>query len=663
MKNYLQRMGRSLQLPVAVLPAAALLVGIGNWWAAASNDIVAHFLQAGGNAVLGQLPLLFAVGLALGMSKDKDGAAALAGLVAFELPTNVLKPESVATLLNIKVATVNPAFNQIGNVLIGVLSGLIAAALYNRFHETKLPMALSFFSGKRLVPILAAVTMLLASVVLLIVWPPVYDVLVAFGKLIVGFGAVGAGLYGFFNRLLIPTGLHQALNSVFWFDVAGINDIGKFIAHKGVKGITGMYQGGFFPVMMFGLPAGAYAIYRNARPERKVETASLMMAGAFASFFTGVTEPLEFSFMFVAWPLYVLHAVFTGLSLGFAAFMHWTAGFAFSAGFVDYVLSLSNPIANHPLMLIPQGLVLAVIYYFGFNFAIKKFHLMTPGREPITADDADDLALASVAMDADDDKYTRQAKQIYAALGGADNLTVIDNCTTRLRLQLKDTGTINEAAIKHSGAAGINKLDEHNLQIIIGTEVQFVADALTKLKAANAPISATSTSSEEGPTTTEIPGITSGVTTDFYSVVNGQYVDIEAVADKTFADKMLGDGFAINPSDGTICAPIDGTVSTVFPTKHAIGFKTASGLEILLHMGIDTVELNGGPFEILVQADQSVQHGEVVAKVDLNAINTAGKDATMMVIITNMAAVNLMKFKMLSSQVNVSDEIMLVTTK
>jgi PTS system N-acetylglucosamine-specific IIC component len=304
-----------------------------------------------------------------------------------------------------------------------------------------------------------------------------------------------------------------------------------------------------------------------------------------------------------------------------------------------------------------------VIYYFGFNFAIKKFHLMTPGREPITADDADDLALASVATDADDDKYTRQAKQIYAALGGADNLTVIDNCTTRLRLQLKDTGTINEAAIKHSGAAGINKLDEHNLQIIIGTEVQFVADALTKLKAANAPISTTLASNEEGPTTTEMPGITSGVTTDFYSVANGQYVDIEAVADKTFADKMLGDGFAINPSDGTICAPVDGTVSTVFPTKHAIGFKTASGLEILLHMGIDTVELNGGPFEILVQADQPVQHGEVVAKVDLDAINAAGKDATMMVIITNMAAVNLMKFKMLSNQVNVSDEIMLVTTK
>ncbi|CAM3122773.1 N-acetylglucosamine-specific PTS transporter subunit IIBC [Lactiplantibacillus plajomi] len=660
MKNYLQRMGRSLQLPVAVLPAASLLVGVGLWWASVSNDFVANFLQAGGNAVLGQLPLLFAVGLALGMSKDKDGAAALAGLVAFEIPVNVLKPESVATLLNVKVANVDPSFTQIGNVFIGILSGLIAAALYNRFHKTKLPMALSFFSGKRLVPILASLTMLLVSLLLLFVWPPVYTALVAFGKSIVGLGAVGAGLYGFFNRLLIPTGLHQALNSVFWFDVAGINDIGKFLAHQGTKGITGMYQAGFFPVMMFGLPAGAYAIYRNALPERKAETASLMLAGAFAAFFTGVTEPLEFSFMFVAWPLYLLHAVFMGLSLAFAAFMHWTAGFAFSAGLVDFILSLKNPIANHPLMLIVQGLVMAVIYYFGFDFAIKKFHLMTPGREPVTAEDeAEDLALD----DSDDDKYTVQAKRIYAALGGSDNLKVIDNCTTRLRLQLADTTNINEAAIKRSGAAGINRIDDTNLQIIIGTEVQFVADALTKLKANNAPITVTNTTAAAEPASEPTSGLASGVSADFFSVANGTYVDIENVADPTFAQKMLGDGFAIEPSDGTITAPVDGTVTTVFPTKHAIGFKTASGLEVLLHMGIDTVALNGEPFDVKVSADQSVKHGDVVATVDLNAIKAAGKATTMMVIITNMDAVGLLKFKLSSDAMTTSTKILTATTK
>jgi PTS system N-acetylglucosamine-specific IIC component len=659
MKAYLQRMGRSLQLPVAVLPAAALLVGIGNWWASYSNDVVAHFLQAGGNAVLGQLPLLFAVGLALGMSVDQSGAAALAGLVAFELPVNVLKPDSVATLLNVKVTAVDASFTQIGNVFIGIIAGLIAASLYNKFHETKLPMALSFFSGKRLVPILAAFVMLLVSVVLLFVWPPVYAALVAFAKFILGLGWIGAGLYGFFNRLLIPTGLHQALNSVFWFDVAGINDIGKFLASQGTKGITGMYQAGFFPIMMFGLPAGAYAIYKNARPENKVTTASLMMAAAFASFFTGVTEPLEFSFMFVAWPLYVLHAAFTGLSLAFAAFMHWTAGFAFSAGFVDFFLSLKNPIANQPLMLVLQGLVMAVIYYFGFDFAIKKFHLMTPGREELS-DDEEEVAIDT--NDADD-KYTIQAKKIYAALGGSDNLQVVDNCTTRLRLKLADTDNINENAIKRSGAAGLNKIDKNNLQIIIGTEVQFVSDALAKLNNSKAPISSVKTDDTNPAPEAVDDSINHDVTEDFYSVAEGQYMDIEEVPDNTFSQKMLGDGFAIDPSNGTITAPVDGTITTVFPTKHAIGFKTAAGLEILLHMGIDTVELNGAPFDVKVQDGQEVKHGDVVANVDLDAIKNAGKKTPMIVIVTNMDAIRVMKFKTASSNVTPASLVLKTTTK
>ncbi|WP_412989488.1 N-acetylglucosamine-specific PTS transporter subunit IIBC [Pediococcus siamensis] len=664
MKTYFQRLGRSLQLPVAVLPAAALLVGVGFWWASADNGFIARFLQAGGNAILNQLPLLFAVGTALGMAKDKDGAAALAGLVALEIPTNVLKSSSVAALLGIKAANVDPAFGAISNVFIGIMSGLIAAALYNRFHETRLPMALSFFSGKRLVPILAALVMLLISAVLLAVWPPLYNALVTFGKFVVGLGPLGAGIYGFFNRLLIPTGLHQALNSVFLFNVAGINDVGKFLAHQGTKGITGMYQAGFFPVMMFGLPAGAYAIYRNARPERKQEVGSLMLAGAFASFFTGVTEPLEFSFMFVAWPLYVIHALFMGLSMVFAALMHWTAGFSFSAGLIDYILSLKNPIANEPLMLLVQGLVMAVIYYFGFNFAIQKFNLMTPGREPETASESADAAVA-IKTDAKDDKYTVQAKQIYVALGGAANLTAVDNCTTRLRLQLKDTSKIEEAAIRHSGAAGINKLDKTNLHIVIGTEVQFVADALSELFNKKVPVAELSeaTASTTPDATKADSTIQSGAVSALYSVAEGTYLNIEDVDDQTFSQKLLGDGFAIDPTDGRITAPVDGTVTTVFPTKHAIGFTTSSGLEILLHMGIDTVELKGKPFDVKVKDGQPVTHGDVVAQVDLQAIKAAGKQTAMMVIITNMSAVSLLKFKILSNQVTTSSKILEATTK
>lgn len=534
MKAYIQRLGRSLQLPVAVLPAAALLVGIANYWLSFGQNSVATFILQGGLAVLNQLPILFAVGVALGMAKDKDGAAAFAGLVAFELPVNVLKPETIAALTGAKLTAVDPAFSQISNVFIGIMAGLIAAALYNRFHEIKLPMALSFFSGKRFVPIMAAFVMMIVSAILFLIWPPVYSALVSFGEAIVNLGAVGAGLYGFFNRLLIPTGLHQALNSVFWFDVAGINDIGKFLASQGTKGVTGMFQAGFFPVMMFGLPAGAFAIYKNARPERKAEVGSLMLAGALASFFTGVTEPLEFSFMFVAWPLYVIHALFTGLSLALAAFMHWTAGFAFSAGLVDFVLSFKNPIANQPYMLILQGLVMAVIYYFGFNFAIKKFNLMTPGREAVTDDDED--SEDAVETSDSDDKYTIEAKKIYAAIGGADNIKVVDNCTTRLRLQLEDTDAINENAIKRSGAPGLNKLDKTNLQIVIGTEVQFVADELERLYKTKAPITKVETTAAPA-TEPAASTATSGVTESFYSVATGNYVDLADVADKTFAEK------------------------------------------------------------------------------------------------------------------------------
>ncbi|KRM61421.1 N-acetylglucosamine PTS, EIICBA [Paucilactobacillus vaccinostercus DSM 20634] len=657
MKTYLQRMGRSLQLPVAVLPAAALLVGIGHYmpdsWA------VAQFLQAGGNAILGSLAILFAIGLAIGMSEEKDGAAALAGLVAYLVPIKVLDPSSVALLEGIKESQVDPSFASLSsNVFIGIIAGLVAAGLYNRFHKTKLPMALSFFSGKRLVPILAAIVMLLFTILLLFVWPPVYEALVAFGKFIVGLGAAGAGLYGFFNRLLIPTGLHQALNAVFWFNTAGINDIGNFWAGKGVKGITGMYQAGFFPVMMFGLPAGAYAIYRNARPEKKAEVGGLMLAGAFASFFTGVTEPLEFSFMFVAWPLYVIHAVFTGLSLGFAALMHWTAGFSFSAGLVDFLLSFHLPIANRPYMLLVQGLVMAVIYYFGFDFAIKKFNLMTPGRET----DELDASTPEIVTNDNDDQYTVMAKKIYAAIGGKENIKVIDNCTTRLRLQLKDPQLVNQAAVRAAGVAGVNVLDETNVHIVVGTEVEFVARALTDIYDGKIEAMVAQKQPEQKPAAPAEETIKSGMTDQFYSVANGELVDLEHVADATFAQKLIGDGFAVEPRDNQIVAPVDGKIVTVFPTKHAIGLETENGLKVLVHMGINTVELKGAPFEVAVEVGQQVTHGDLLATADLDAIRAAGKQTTMMTIVTDMNDVAYMKFSQPTGPVKADQATMTVTT-
>ena len=479
MMKYFQNLGRSLMLPVAVLPAAAILMGIGYWidpsgWG--EGNIVAAFLIKAGGSIIDNMSILFAVGVALGMSKDKDGSAALSGLVAFLVITTLLSTDTVAMLLSVDAGEVSPAFGKIQNQFVGIISGLIAASMYNRFSHVKLPDALAFFSGKRLVPIMTAAAMLVASAVLFFIWPIIFTGLVNFGEAISKMGAVGAGLYGFFNRLLIPTGLHHALNSVFWFDVAGIDDIKKFWASEGIKGITGRYQAGFFPIMMFGLPAAALAMYHTAKTKRKKQAASLMLAAGFASFFTGVTEPLEFAFMFLAPALYVVHAALTGLSLFVAASFEWTAGFGFSAGLVDYVLSLRIPIANMPLMLLVQGLGFAVLYYFLFRFLIVKFNLKTPGRE----DDED--VVETEEEGSSDNRFTSMATKIYEGLGGDANVAAVDHCTTRLRIEVKDMDAVDQAKIKSTGVPGINIVGSQSIQVIVGTNVQFVYDEILKIR-------------------------------------------------------------------------------------------------------------------------------------------------------------------------------------
>ncbi|PFG07399.1 N-acetylglucosamine-specific PTS transporter subunit IIBC [Bacillus sp. es.034] len=479
MMKYLQRIGRSLMLPVAVLSAAAILMGIGYWidpsgWGADSP--IAAFLIKAGASIIDNMAILFAVGVALGMAKAKDGSAALSGLVAYLVITTLLSTDSIALLQGIEKEAVNPAFDKIGNQFVGILSGIVAAGMYNRFSAVKLPDAFAFFSGKRLVPIMSAIAMLVVSGVMLFVWPVIYTALVSFGKEISGLGFTGAGLYGFFNRLLIPTGLHHALNSVFWFDVAGINDIGNFWSGNGEKGVTGMYQAGFFPVMMFGLPAAGLAIYHAAKPGKKKQIASLMLAAGFASFFTGVTEPLEFAFMFVAPALYVAHAVLTGVSLAIASFFHWTAGFGFSAGFVDFVLSSRLPLANLPYMLLIQGVVFAFLYYFLFRFMIAKFNLMTPGRE----EEVEEGEKASAFTR--EDKFAVMAAEIYAGLGGDENVTSVENCITRLRVEVKDMEAVDQERIKATGVPGIHVMGENSIQVIVGTSVQFVADEIEKIR-------------------------------------------------------------------------------------------------------------------------------------------------------------------------------------
>ncbi|OOF71019.1 N-acetylglucosamine-specific PTS transporter subunit IIBC [Rodentibacter caecimuris] len=480
--NYLQRIGRALMVPVAALPAAALLMGIGYWvdpngWGGDSQ--LAALLIKSGASIIDNMALLFAIGVAFGLSKDKHGSAALSGLVGYLVVTTLLSPAAVAQLESIPIEQVPAGFSKINNQFIGILVGVISGELYNRFYQVELPKALAFFSGKRLVPILVSFVMIIVSFALLYIWPVIFDGLVGFGKSIKDLGSVGAGIYAFFNRLLIPVGLHHALNSVFWFDVAGINDIPNFLGGatslaegKAILGTTGMYQAGFFPVMMFGLPAAALAIYHSAKPTKKAQVASIMFAAALASFFTGITEPLEFAFMFVAPVLYVIHALLTAFSVFIAASMQWISGFGFSAGLVDLVLSAQNPLATNWYMLVLQGVVFAVIYYFVFRLFIKIFNLRTLGREEEE----------SAVENQGEFSRIERAEQFIQALGGRDNLLSIDACITRLRLTLSDNKKINEVQLKTLGSKGNVRLGENGLQVILGPEAELIADEMKQIK-------------------------------------------------------------------------------------------------------------------------------------------------------------------------------------
>ncbi|HDR2159400.1 TPA: PTS transporter subunit EIIC [Enterobacter cancerogenus] len=642
--GYLQKVGRALMVPVATLPAAAILMGVGYWidpvgWGG-DNALAAFFIKSG-SAIIDNMSVLFAIGVAYGMSKDKDGAAALTGFVGFLVLTTLCSPAAVSMIQKIPADQVPAAFGKISNQFVGILVGIISAELYNRFSSVELPKALSFFSGRRLVPILTSFVMIFVAFILMYIWPVIFDGLVNFGEHIQKLGSVGAGVYAFFNRLLIPVGLHHALNSVFWFDVAGINDIPNFLggaqsieAGKAVVGITGRYQAGFFPIMMFGLPGAALAIYHCARPENKAKVLGIMMAGAFAAFFTGITEPLEFSFMFVAPVLYVIHAVLTGISVFIAASMQWIAGFGFSAGLVDMVLSSRNPLATHWWMLIPQGLVFFVIYYVVFRFTITKFNLMTPGRELAVAGSEADGQDVNVSADKEQD-VAGLARQYIAAVGGSDNLTGIDACITRLRLNVKDSSLVNEALAKRLGASGVIRLNKTSVQIIVGFVAEKIANAMkttgpvAAAEATAAPAAAPAAAKPQAvPNATTIAALVSPVT--------GEVVALEQVPDEAFASKAVGDGIAVKPTDKTVVSPAAGTIVKIFNTNHAFCLETEKGAEIVVHMGIDTVALNGQGFTRLVEEGAEVVAGQPILSMDLEFLNANARSMISPVVCSNI---------------------------
>lgn len=478
MMRFLQRLGKSLMLPVACLPIGGILMGIGYWidpsgWGA--NNLLALLLIKAGGILIDNMAILFALGVAIGMSKDQEGTSGLAAIISWLTVQTMLGAGVVSLIMGVEADQVPAAFTKINNQFIGILCGIIAALCYNRFYKTNMPDFLGFFAGRRFVPIMTVVVTLIVCIPLYFVWPIIYNFLVWVGESILNLGAIGAGIYGFLNRLLIPIGMHHALNSVFWFGVADINDIGKFWGQieGGVQGITGMYQAGFFPVMMFGLPGAALAMYHTAKTNKKKVAAGILLSAALCSFFTGVTEPLEFSFMFLAPGLYVVHALLAGISVALVAALPVRAGFQFSAGFVDWVLSFNAPFAENPLWLLPIGIAFFVIYYIVFRFVITKFNLKTPGREDDNTEEMN--------IELGDADYAAMAAAILEGLGGKENVTSADNCITRLRLEVKDRLLVDEKKLKASGAAGVIRPGKTSVQVIIGPKVQFVADEFKKL--------------------------------------------------------------------------------------------------------------------------------------------------------------------------------------
>lgn len=482
--KFLQKLGKSLMLPVACLPICGILMGLGYWMCPATmqggeiNGIIQQigfYLVKAGGALIDHMAILFAIGIGVGMADDNDGTAALSALASWLMITNLLATANVSVIRTLS-ETSTLAFDKIENPFIGIIAGLIGAMCYNRFKNTQLPDWLSFFSGKRCVAIVAGVVSILASVVLLFVWPVIFGALVALGEAIVSLDAVGAGIYAFFNRLLIPFGLHHALNNVFWFDTIGLGDLTHFWAGETSADVTwslGMYMSGFFPCMMFGIPGAALAMVHTAKPAKKKVAIGLVASAAIAAFVCGVTEPFEFGFMFLAPVLYVIYALLYGIFVTITALVGFRAGFSFSAGATDLLFSASLPAAQKTWMIIPLGIAAFIVFYVVFRFAIVKFNLKTPGRED---DDVDETTVKLA-----NNNFTEVAKIVLEGVGGKENVASIDNCITRLRLEIKDYTKVDEKKIKSAGVAGVIRPGKTSVQVIIGTKVQFVADEFKKL--------------------------------------------------------------------------------------------------------------------------------------------------------------------------------------
>lgn len=674
----LQRVGRSFMLPIALLPIAGLLLGIGSSFTNPTTIETYHLqnviteggvlytlldiMSKTGSAVFDNLALLFAMGVAIGMAKKEKEVAALSGAIGF-----LVMNTAISALIRAKGGVEAMAANSTASVLGittlqtgvfgGILVGLGVAALHNRFYKIRLPQVLSFFGGTRFVPIVSAVTYLAVGVLLFFVWPVVQTGIAKLGNLVLSSGYAGTWIYGTIERALIPFGLHHVFYMPFWqtelggsMRIDGVTVTGAqniFFAELASKSTqvfsvsATRFMAGKFPFMIFGLPAAAYAMYRTARPEKKKLVGSLLLSAALTSMLTGITEPLEFTFLFVAPAMYAVHCVLAGLSYMLMHILNVGVGMTFSGGIIDLTLFgiLQGNQKTHWLWIPAVGLVYAVVYYFVFYWMITKLDLRTPGREP---DDAapklytrNDLNREKASRAAGGKSQDTISALILTGLGGLENLSDLDCCATRLRVTVQDPDKVSDSMLKASGASGVLRKG-NGVQVIYGPQVSVIKSALDEfLESPQAAHAAELANQDASPEPNTPESSQAGQSQLLHAHMNGKVVPLEQVPDEAFSGKVLGDGCAIEPTDGKLYAPCDGVIDTVFDTCHAVNMRSDQGAELLLHVGIDTVKLGGKYFTAHVQDGQQVKTGDLLLSFDADKIRQAGYQLTTPLIVCN----------------------------
>ena len=663
----LQRVGRSFMLPIALLPVAGLLLGIGSSFtnetmlAAYGLNSVIHpgtliytildVMSQTGNAVFNNLALLFAMGVAIGMARKEKEVAALSGAVAY-----IIMNTAIQAMINaaggVDAMPANSTTTMLGittlqmGVFGGIVVGLGVAALHNKFYKIELPQVLAFFGGTRFVPIVSSIVYLVVGIAMFYIWPVVQNGIAALGALVLASGYAGTFIYGLLERALIPFGLHHVFYMPFWQTAVGGTAIIDGVTVTGAQNIffaelasksttvfsvsATRFMAGKFPFMMFGLPGAALAMYQCAKPEKKKAAGGLLLSAALTAFLTGITEPLEFTFIFVALPMYAVHCVLAGLSFMLMHILNVGVGMTFSGGLIDLVLFgvMQGNAKTHWVWVVVVGAVYFVLYYIIFRFMISKFDYKTPGR-----DDAEEVKLytradvnarnaTSGSVPAGNDPVSAM---IVEGLGGAANLADVDCCATRLRCTVNDATLVKQDVLKASGASGVI-CKGNGVQVVYGPKVAVIKAKLEDYleSAPKNPVVAPSPAAAPASKDTVL-----------YACLNGTVVPLADVKDEAFASGVLGDGIAIEPSDGELVAPADGEISSTFETHHAVGMTPADGAELLMHIGIDTVKLGGKHFTYLVNVGDKVKKGQPLIRFELEAIKAEGYPVTTPVIVCN----------------------------